>query len=101
VHSIHAVGLCTFWYLIYLIYTEFYPYKPWLGPKPSQSQPSLTALGHAGQFQGLEENAGVPNQGLVNSWNSRCHFKQGQKPANVNINITTHIKGNQDYAISR
>ena len=50
-HSIHVIGLCASRYSLYLICNEFYPHRPRLGPKPSQSQPSLTALARPADFE--------------------------------------------------
>src|SRR5882757_2989342 len=51
VDSIHTVGPHAFWYSIYLSCTKFYHRGPRLRPKPSQSQPSLTALARPADFE--------------------------------------------------
>src|ERR1700683_880209 len=61
---IHAVGSCTSVYSIYSIYCVFYHHRPRLRPKPSQSQPCLTALAWPADLKSLSRQKPGQSRGF-------------------------------------
>ena len=53
VYSIHAIGLHSSAYLIYLIYCAFNPHRPWLRLSQAKAKLSLTALAQPVDFESL------------------------------------------------